>query len=46
MAKINVMQVNEEIPQNERLTRLNKIAIHQMKLLTDDSSIKKLEGGK
>ena len=46
LENLNAHFINEGISQNERLTRLNKIAIHQMKLLTDDSSIKKLEGGK
>ena len=46
LENLNAHFINEGIYQNERLTRLNKIAIHQMKLLTDDSSIKKLEGGK
>ena len=30
-------------PQGERLAKLNKIAIQQMKLLTDDRGIKKLK---
>jgi hypothetical protein len=46
LENLNAHFINEGISQNERLTRLNKIAIHQMRLLTDDSSIKKLEGGK
>ena len=31
------------VPQPERLRKLNQIAIHQMKLLTDDPSLKRLE---
>jgi hypothetical protein len=31
--------------QPERLAKLNRIAIEQMKLLTDDKRIKQLEGG-
>jgi hypothetical protein len=45
LENLNAHFINEGIAQNERLVRLNKIAIHQMKLLTDDSSIKKLGGG-
>jgi len=32
--------------QPERLERLNKIAIQQMQLLTQETGIKKLDGGK
>jgi hypothetical protein len=38
--------INEGLNQSERLEKLNKIAIHQMKLLTTEVRIKKLEGGK
>lgn len=35
--------INEGLPQEERLPKLNSIAIQQMKLLTANSGIKKLE---
>ena len=31
------------LPQDKRIVKLNKIAIHQMILLTEDKNIKKLE---
>ncbi len=40
---LNAVFINEGLPQNERLTRLNQIAISQMKLLIEDNTIKKLE---
>ena len=36
--------INERLSSSERLTKLNLTAITQMKLLTNDASIKKLEG--
>jgi hypothetical protein len=33
------------MPQSDRLAKLNKIAIQQLKLLTDDSKVKQLEAG-
>ncbi len=46
LENLNALFVNEGLPQAERLTRLNKIAIQQMKLLIDDAAMKTLEGGK
>ena len=43
MENLNTVFINEGLPQNERLTRLNQIAISQMKLLIEDNTIKKLE---
>jgi hypothetical protein len=43
---LNAHFIQEKIPQPERLIRLNKIAIEQMRILVGDSIIKKLEGGK
>jgi len=40
---INSDLINQQIPQSERLTKLNQIAIFQMKSLIGNSSIKKLE---
>ena len=35
---------DENMSQSDRFCKLNQIAIHQMRLLTDDSGIKRLEG--
>lgn len=43
LENLNALFINEGIAQKERLIKLNKIAIHQMRLLVDDGSIKKLE---
>ncbi len=39
---LNALFINESLSQGERLIKLNKIAIQQMKLLTDHKGIKKL----
>ncbi|MBI5741019.1 MAG: KilA-N domain-containing protein [Nitrospirae bacterium] len=44
LENLNALFIRENAPQAERLRKLNQIAIHQMKLLTDDASIKRLEG--
>jgi hypothetical protein len=46
LENLNALFINEEMSSSDRLIKLNKIAIGQMKLLTDDSLIKKLDGGK
>ncbi len=46
MESLNAHLINEGLNQKDRLVKLNQIAIHQMKLLTSDTSIKKLEGKK
>ncbi len=46
LENLNAHFINEGISSSERLERLNKIAIHQMKLLTQEPGIKKLDGGK
>jgi len=43
LENLNAHFIEEGLAQSERLAKLNKIAIHQMKLLTESSSIKKLE---
>jgi hypothetical protein len=35
MENINAVYINENIPQNERLVKLNQIAIQQMKVLQE-----------
>ncbi|MBI4683813.1 MAG: KilA-N domain-containing protein [Nitrospirae bacterium] len=42
LENLNAHFINDGLPQGERLLKLNKIAIQQMKLLTEDSLIKKL----
>lgn len=41
---LNAHLIQQTLPQAERLRLLNNTAIQQMRLLTDDSRIKKLEG--
>lgn len=43
---LNAHFIQQALPQEERLRLLNNTAIQQMRLLTQDSSLKKLEGGK
>ena len=43
LENLNALFIQENAPQAERLRKLNQIAIHQMKLLTDAPSIKRLE---
>lgn len=43
LENLNAHFINDGLPQGARLVKLNKIAIQQMKLLTDDSGIKKLK---
>ncbi|RKY09272.1 MAG: KilA-N domain-containing protein [Planctomycetota bacterium] len=44
LENLNALFINEDLSQKERLIKLNIIAIGQMKLLTDDYGVKKLEG--
>ncbi len=46
LENFNALFINEGMIQKDRLLKLNAIAIQQMKILTEDHSIKKLEGGK
>jgi len=45
LENLNALFINEGLAQKDRLIKLNAIAIQQMKLLTDDRGIRKLEGG-
>ena len=45
LENLNALFIQEKAPQAERLRKLNQIAIQQMRLLTDDSRIKRLEAG-
>lgn len=44
LESLNAMFIQEGSPQPERLKKLNRIAIRQMELLTEDSGVKKLGG--
>ena len=46
LENLNAHFIQDGLPQAERLIKLNAIAIHQMKLLTQDSRIKRIEGSK
>ena len=46
MENLNAVFINDGLPQNERLTRLNQIAISQMRLLIKDKIIEKIERDK
>ena len=43
LENLNAHFIQEGLPQNERLLKLNQIAISQIKLLTEDNSVKKLK---
>lgn len=43
MESLNAHFINEGLAQSERLTRLNRIAIQQMRVLAEDQSIQSLE---
>jgi hypothetical protein len=45
LENFNALFISEGMEQNERLRKLNAIAIQQMRLLTEDRRGKKLEGG-
>jgi len=45
LENLNALFIRENLPQSERLRKLNAIAIQQMKTLTEDSRIKRLEAG-
>ena len=46
LENLNALFIKEGLPQEQRLIKLNKIAIEQMNLLTESSQVKKLEGRK
>ena len=46
LENLNALFINEGMVQTERLARLNRIAIDQMKLLTDEGRIRQLEDPK
>ncbi|QXO95112.1 KilA-N domain-containing protein [Methanospirillum purgamenti] len=44
LENLNAHFISDNLPQSERLLKLNKIAIHQMKLLTEESGVKQIGG--
>jgi hypothetical protein len=46
LENLNALFIAEDMPQEQRLLRLNTIAIHQMTLLTQSESTKLLEDEK
>ncbi len=45
LENLNALFIQEKIPPAERLSKLNHIAIQQMRILTDNAKIKQLEAG-
>jgi hypothetical protein len=43
LESLNAHLISEDVPQKERIKKLNKIAINQMNILLDDKNIKRLE---
>ena len=43
LENLNALFINENLPQDKRLVKLNQIAIQQMNLLSEDKNVKKLE---
>lgn len=46
LENLNAHFIQDDLPQAQRLQKLNVIAIHQMKLLADNASVKRIEKGK
>ncbi|HVY76776.1 MAG TPA: KilA-N domain-containing protein [Puia sp.] len=46
MESINALLIQQNLPQNERLMQLNRVAITQMKSLAENSVVKKLKNSK
>ncbi|MDP3565280.1 MAG: hypothetical protein Q8R70_12410 [Methanoregula sp.] len=44
LENLNALFISVNISQQERLVKLNSIAIQQMKLMTDDAGIRKIGG--
>ena len=42
LENLNALFINENVSQDKRLIKLNQIAIHQMRLLTEDKTIKRI----
>lgn len=46
LENLNAMFINEGLAQTQRLKKLNDIAIQQMRLLIEDTGVKRLGGKK
>jgi hypothetical protein len=46
LESLNAHFINEGLSQAQRLEKLNEVAISQMKILTNDESMKKLKSSK
>ena len=46
LENLNALFIQEQLPQSQRLQKMNQLAIQQMRLLTGDARIKQLETGK
>ncbi len=46
LENLNALFIQEQLPQSQRLQKMNQLAIQQMRLLTGDIRIKQLETGK
>ena len=45
LENLNAHFIGDNLPQAERLAKLNRIAIHQMTLLTNDANVRLISGG-
>jgi hypothetical protein len=45
LENLNALFIGENLPQADRLVKLNTFAIHQMRVLSDDSAIRKIGSG-
>ena len=46
LESLNAVFINEGMPQNERLAKLNAVAINQMRILVEDEGVKRLPKAK
>ena len=45
LESLNAVLINDGVSQSERLTKLNAVAISQMKILTEDATVSRLDSG-
>ena len=43
LESLNAVLIEEKLPQSQRLTRLNQVAIKQMRILTEENKVNLLE---
>lgn len=46
LESLNAELIKQGMPQQDRLRKLNAVAIEQMKILVDDVNFKRLKGGR